>query len=272
MYQFPQRALTDNDIMRVAPSVFADRAYDETSDRYQFIPTSTVIDGLRNEGFEVFKAQESKSRIEGKQGFTKHILRLRHPMQKFDGDSVPEILIMNSHDGTGAYSVRGGIYRFICTNGLIVGRDFLTARVRHQGDVVQRVIEAATDVVGGFGKIISARDKWASTQISDELALEFAKEAQLLKHDPIEVNDQKVMPFPAQKLLVPQRMEDRGTDLWTRMNVIQENLMRGGTHYLTSNEDGKVRRNSTRGVKAVDATLRINTKLWEMTERYAEAA
>ena len=37
-------------------------------------------------------------------------------------DSVPEVVFLNSHDGTSAYQLRMGIFRVVCTNGLIVSR------------------------------------------------------------------------------------------------------------------------------------------------------
>jgi hypothetical protein len=47
--------------------------------------------------------------------------------------------------------------------------------------------------------------------------------------------------------------------------VIQESLVRGGL--AGRNERG--RRVTTRAVKAVDADLKINRRLWELAENYA---
>ena len=43
-------ALTDEQIMRLAPSAFASEKHESRSDRYAYIPTSEVIDGLRANG------------------------------------------------------------------------------------------------------------------------------------------------------------------------------------------------------------------------------
>ncbi len=42
--------LTDDEIARVAPSIFAVEAHDSRSDRYRYIPTLDVLTALRAEG------------------------------------------------------------------------------------------------------------------------------------------------------------------------------------------------------------------------------
>src|ERR1700731_5495172 len=75
--QVQTQYLTDEQIQKVAPSAFARQAYSKQSDRYAFVPTSAVIDGMRNAGFFPVKAMQSRTRIEGKQNFTKHLIRFR---------------------------------------------------------------------------------------------------------------------------------------------------------------------------------------------------
>ena len=64
-------------------------------------------------------------------------------------DSIPELVFLNSHDGTTAYQVRVGLYRVVCTNGLIVSAEaFPVFRVAHRGDVVADVVAAAAPAPG----------------------------------------------------------------------------------------------------------------------------
>jgi len=72
------KPLTDDDLFRMAPSIFAEAPHESRSDRYAMIPTSAVIAGLRQEGFTPYHAAQGKSRIEGKADFTKHLIRFRH--------------------------------------------------------------------------------------------------------------------------------------------------------------------------------------------------
>ena len=89
-------ALTIDALRSVVPSAFATQPHESRSDRYAYIPTSEVISGLMREGFAPFKAVQSKSRIEGKTEFTKHMIRFRHAdaMAAASGN-IPEVVIIN---------------------------------------------------------------------------------------------------------------------------------------------------------------------------------
>jgi hypothetical protein len=63
-------------------------------------------------------------------------------------------------------------------------------------------------------------------------------------------------------LLTPFRPEDEGSDLWTVFNVIQEKMTKGGFTYKTP----RGRQTTLRGIKSIQATNRLNTKLWEAAE------
>src|SRR5215475_3750279 len=93
------RPLSDDEIMRVAPSIFADGKHESRSERYTYIPTIDVLNGLRNEGFQPFMICQTRVRDQGKREFTKHMLRLRHADQ-ISGEEADEIVLLNSHDGT----------------------------------------------------------------------------------------------------------------------------------------------------------------------------
>jgi hypothetical protein len=70
--------LAEDQMRRAAPSIFAQGKHASRSDRYTYIPTIDVLRGLKREGFEPFMVAQSKSRIEGKTEFTKHMIRMRH--------------------------------------------------------------------------------------------------------------------------------------------------------------------------------------------------
>src|SRR5438128_2569856 len=113
------RTLSLDQIRTVAPSVFAAQPWHGTSDRYRFFPTVHVVEGLMQQGFLPVRAQQSRTRIEGKDDFTKHLLRFRHASMADSAvaSTVPKIVLINSHDGTSAYHLSLGLYRVICTNG-----------------------------------------------------------------------------------------------------------------------------------------------------------
>jgi hypothetical protein len=67
-------------------------------------------------------------------------------------------------------------------------------------------------------------------------------------------------------LLIPYRPEDRGNDLWTTFNVVQENLIRGGVGYTTRNSKGRKVYRRSRPVRGIDGDLKLNRALWRQAE------
>ena len=105
-----QSPLSDDQIRAVAPSIFADAPHTSRTERYTYIPTCTVLDSLRKEGFQPFMVTQTRVRDEGRRDFTKHMLRLRHATQINDGEAN-EIIMLNSHDGTSSYQMLAGMFR-----------------------------------------------------------------------------------------------------------------------------------------------------------------
>src|SRR6476469_6888602 len=108
--------LDDDQLRRTAPSVFAVNPWDRMSGRYRMVPTIEVVGMLRDKGFHPVRAEQSRARIDGKGAFTRHLLRFRHadhlsPLTV--GAEVPELVMVNSHDGTSAYRFLAGIFRLV---------------------------------------------------------------------------------------------------------------------------------------------------------------
>jgi hypothetical protein len=136
--------MSDDQLRRAVPSLFAERAHESRSEKYAYIPTVHVLSALRKEGFEVMAARQTRVRDAGHRNFTKHMLRLRHADLKVD-DTFPEVILINSHDGSSAYQIMAGMFRLVCLNGMVVsdGRSE-TVKVPHKGDVRAQVIEGRT--------------------------------------------------------------------------------------------------------------------------------
>ncbi|EBP9162788.1 DUF945 domain-containing protein, partial [Salmonella enterica] len=123
-----ERPLTDDELMRHVPSVFSDDKHESRSQRYTYIPTISILNRLREEGFQPFFACQSRVRDLSRREYSKHMLRLRRDGQ-INGKEVPEIILLNSHDGSSSYQMIPGMFRFVCTNGLVCGNNFYEIRV-----------------------------------------------------------------------------------------------------------------------------------------------
>ena len=123
--------LAEDQMRQAAPSIFASGKHASRSERYTYIPTIEVLRGLRKEGFEPFMVAQSKSRIEGKTDFTKHMIRMRHAARVDMKGEANEIILINSHDGASSYQMLAGAFRFVCCNGLVVGTVSNDIRIPH---------------------------------------------------------------------------------------------------------------------------------------------
>lgn len=249
--------LSDDQIRRVAPSIFADAPHESRSERYAYIPTAAVLAELRKEGFEPFMVAQTRVRHEGRRDYTKHMLRLRHPSQ-INGEEANEIVLLNSHDGTSSYQMLAGMFRFVCSNGLVCGDTVADVRVPHKGDVAGQVIEAAYEVLGGFERVEQSRDAMHAITLTGGEAEVFARAALALKYD----DPDKPAPVTESQILTPRRLDDRRPDLWSVFNRTQENLTQGGLRGRSANG----RRQQTRPVQGIDQNIRLNRALWLLAD------
>jgi hypothetical protein len=71
------------------------------------------------------------------------------------------------------------------------------------------------------------------------------------------------------QLLETHRDGDRGNDLWTVFNVVQENAIKGGIEGLGTDRLGRERVYRTRPVKGIDQTVGLNRALWKLADETA---
>ena len=249
--------LSDDQIRRVAPSIFADGKHESRSERYSYIATGEVLSGLRREGFQPFMVAQTRVRDEGKREHAKHMLRLRHESQ-INGAEANEIVLLNSHDGTSSYQMLAGQFRFVCANGMVCGDVASDIRVPHKGDVVGRVLEGAFDVLDGFTRVIEEREGMKALELNAGEQTAFALAALELKYD----TELAPAPITHSQLLQARRFQDRSNDLWTTFNRVQENLTRGGL----SARSATGRTISTRPVTGIDQNVKMNRALWVLAE------
>lgn len=249
------RPLTNDELMRFVPSVFSQEKHESRSARYTYIPTITLLDSLRREGFEPFFACQTRVRDPERREHTKHMLRLRRAGQ-ITGKQVPEIILLNSHDGTSSYQMLPGLFRQVCQNGLICGETFGEVRVPHKGDVVSQVIEGAYEVLGIFDRVEEKRDAMQSLMLPLSARQALAKAAITYRFG------EDHQPVTEAQVLTPRRYEDYSDDLWTTYQRVQENLIKGGL----SGRNAKGSRTHTRAVRGIDGDVKLNRALWVMTE------
>ncbi|MDJ7445041.1 DUF932 domain-containing protein [Salmonella enterica] len=253
------RPLTHEELMQYTPSVFGEEKHASRSERYAYIPTITLLENLRREGFEPFFACQSRVRDPGRRDYTKHMLRLL--AGQITGQQVPEIIILNSHGGESSFQLLPGIWRQVCANGLVCGQSFGEIRVPHRGNIAEKVIEGAYEVLGVFDRVEEKRETMQSLLLPPPAQQAFARAALTYRFG------EEHQPVTASQILTPRRYEDRQDDLWSVFNRCQENLSKGGLTGRTA--QGK--RTHTRAVKGIDGDVRLNRALWVMAEQMQQA-
>ena len=265
------RAITEDELRVLAPSVFAVDAHHSRSERFRPIPTIEVVRGLQREGFSVVGASQSVARLADRRDYTKHLLRIRKldETRSFKtGDTVPEMLLKNANDGTAAYDLMSALFRIACLNSMVsMVSPLSSCKVRHSGDVTGKVIEGTFQVIDESRKALAAPEAWSGVQLNNDEQAVFAQSAHMVRFG---APEEDVVPMiDPMQLLTPRRWEDRSNDLWTVFNRVQENAIKGGLSGERLYEDGRRRRTTTRQIKGVDQNVNLNRALFRRANAMA---
>jgi len=240
------------------PAVFAEQAASTVSDKYTFIPTTRILGVLEDEGWIPTSASQVNSHKEGNKQFAKHLIRLRRDeaIQPEVNKTIPEIVLFNSHNGKSNYDLRMGLYRFVCSNGMVVSdAEFGSIKIRHMGYSDEQVIKASQEFIDNSTRIMNVVQEWQEVKLDRDQMRSFGREAAKLRfEDPDDLTINTV--------LQARRGEDMASDLWTVFNRTQENLIQGG--FLVTNG-----RRRSRQITNIDKNIDINTSLWDLASSYS---
>lgn len=261
--------LNNDQLLRNAPSIFTNDSAVRTSSKYQHISTEQIVNGLEKIGYGVFSARQSATRLADKRLFAKHELRFR-PIgcAPTVGGLFPEIVLINSHDGLSSYRLMAGIYRLVCSNGLISGQTSAEVRVRHQGDILGDVIEGSYEVIESAHGMIGMANQMERIELAPKERILLAEAAHAIRFK--EDDEMGKIITPDQLLSVRRRDELSKNDLFTTFNIVQENVIKGGLRGWGRDSKGYRKRVSTRAVKSIDQNTSLNRALWTLAEKMME--
>ena len=240
------------------PAIFAEQAAATVSEKYTFIPTTRILGVLEEQGWIPTSASQVNSHQEGNKQFAKHLIRLRRneAIAPEVDKTIPEIVLFNSHNGKSNYDLRMGLYRFVCSNGMVVSdQEFGSIKIRHMGYTDEQVIKASQEFIDNSTRIMNVVNEWQEVKLDRDEMRSFGREAAKLRfEDPDDLTINTV--------LQARRGEDMGSDLWTVFNRTQENLIQGG--FLVTNG-----RRRSRKITNIDKNIEINTSLWDLASSYS---
>lgn len=267
-------ALTDEQLRRMAPSIFATSGDDDRSARYTPVPTFAIIEELRNEGFEVVNAFQSKAKDKEGSGveYAKHqvILRPRENSKLLKvGDTRAEISLINSHNGTSAAVISGALFRLACLNGLTVPDGLAeVTKVYHTGNVIDEIVAGMRKAVEGSKQTMERIREWSTIELTKDEQGIFSQYAHQIRFGASEEDENGNLStiLQPQDLLRVNRYDDNKNDLWTVLNRIQENSLQAtlGRNPRTGNQM------ATRPITSIDRRREINESLMTMGKVLAD--
>ena len=253
--------LTMDQVKKKCPAAFADNH--QMSKRYAQVKTSDLLERLADSHFHPVEAKQDNPTKRSPLEVT-HAITLRHesfinPDVKLHSQ-VPQLTLVNSHNGRTKCRLYGGFFRLVCLNGLMVGRPDFMAEIRHSGDALVESAVAAEQIADDLVTMGETIDMWKSLKISAHRRNKFARDAASIRFG--ELSKQ----YDTRALLAERRPEDKGDDLWRIFNRVQENATQGGIVGSTSSG----RQVSSRPLTAIEVNIGFNRDLWSLAETLAE--
>lgn len=268
---------THDQIMAVAPSVYAEAPHARLKATYQQVKTGVLLDQLHGEGWGVSAVGQKFCRDAADLPFATHFVRIRRLDTFADSGAleyVPEGIIYNAHNGAAAWKLFLGVFRFVCGNGLVCGD--LTDRL-HLRHTERRVGAGGVDAIGmSRALLLAAPEKLGIINVLRERQLTaaeryaFAEQALLIRWDKQEGRTyQPHISVTADQVLEATLAADKGDSAWQVFNTVQYHLC---TKADLQGKSATGRHTTTRPLTRATEVARVNLGLWNAMLRVAGIA
>lgn len=249
----------------LAPAIFATApAQYINRNRYNFVPTTDIIEKMDSNGWILTDAKQSKSKSDLRNNFGVHMVKFQHPdLYINDGnggiEGRPQMVFLNSHDGTRPLQVELGIFRLVCSNGLMIkSHDMGGFRERHTRLTNDGVKELLDEKLQLADSAIERINRWSGIKMKALDMRKFATDALLMRIS----EERQPEEHEIFGILEARRESDNKNDLWHVYNRVQENLIKGGFN---------IGERQARAITNPIADMTLNQGLWQLAEEYATA-
>ena len=231
------------------PAIFTKTPSPKVSNRYSFADSEYYLQKFIDADWFIHSARQvSKSE------YAPHQVILRNKDIATVGDLLPQLIFTNSHNGIKKMTMDTGIYRLVCSNGLVVPTSITQSlSIKHidLGDsttdtIVNSFYEKVPIIMNSIDRM---RNKILTNDEIDNFTYN-ALQIRFINAVGININD----------VVKPSRIEDYSDDLWTVFNVVQEKIIRGGIQLPSKRH--------SRPINNFVNDNDINTKLWQLAEQY----
>lgn len=247
--------MTIQDLKNSAPAVFTTEKSPKLSDRYMMVPTIDVVSKFMDAGWEISKANQV-----GSGPYGRHSVRMRNSVLPKVGDSLVEAIITNSHNGTTKLEVGAGLFRLVCSNGLVVPQqELISLNQRHMNISMDEVNQITETFIKSTPIIERSVHQMMDKKMSMDEKIDFTTKAIGVRWK----NTEDISTMTLETIINPLRQDDFDPTLWNTFNVVQEKLIRGGF----VKQQGRKER-TVKPITSLAMDTMINKKLWELAETF----
>lgn len=255
--------LSLSELKQSCSSIFTEQPSSQVSGKYTHIPTTIVVEDMMKLGWDPVKAQQVKIR-KGEIGYQKHLIVFQNENLLIKGDdgddSYVQLLLTNSHNGKSSFRFEVGIFRMICSNGLVIkSTDLGSLKIRHVGYTFDELQTQLNQFISSLDKVVEKMNVMRNKNISVNEAKQIAQRALQIRFNTKEKYDDNLLT----NIITPIRIEDNGESLWKFFNVIQERITNGNFNYKNGTKTRKARK-----IKNFQQDMKLNQQLWEMAEEF----
>lgn len=274
--------LSNEDIRRICPMALQSAPTNpNVSDRYVQANTMTVIEDLAKLGWYPVEAKQCrvKKNSSGIRSF--HIVAFQNPDIKITKngsngettiDAYPRIILTNSHDGFNAFKFMVGMFRLICSNGLVCGEQMVNMSIRHINYTFDELRKVVTTAIEKVPEIVATMNKMRTIILTEEQKVAIATEVVKIRKGVGEDEKFEVEQDIIDDILTPVREEDKAPDLWTIFNICQEKMIKGGFSYISQRNKQRSRLRKQRGITSIKKDMEFNQRLWNTATQYLKVA
>lgn len=263
--------------LSVSTSFVQDQKHLSKSSRFVTIQPSAVAEVLKDHGFDLVGLKSGHGRKPDRMNHQTTIARYRSG-DNFAIEGLNMDIMFKIPHLTGKLEARLGFFRGVCANQWNAGKLFDVIRFAHTGDVINELNAAIPRLVSQRADLI---ETIRMMQARDVTANELAVLAQRTASARVE-GVEGITAIHVNDLLMPRRIEDRASDLFTVTNVLQENAMRFGLRYTTerltnrTNDEGmqRVVRNivSRKINENTEKAIELNASIWDAATELLKVA
>lgn len=266
--------MTKDEMRAKAPYIFTRGTTNPgTSKRYVPYTTEDVIDDMAKEGWGVVQCRQQRANKNSTvRSF--HMVAFQNPeysitLDNGEVEAYPQIILTNSHDGFNSFKFMVGIFRLVCSNGLILATEqFESVSIRHINYSFEELRLTIAASLKKVEEYIEIRNKMKDKVLTLEQKRDFALNALALRLDQ-EAEEVKATEEELDNLLEPVRDADYGDDLWKTFNVLQEKIVKG-LYYHGKTKLGKDRK--ARPITGPARDIFVNQGLFRQATSYLMAA